>query len=71
VVKIDNRQASSVKEAVNSVLSTELSELVKTITADRGKEFALHNEIEENHNIEFYFYDPYSSWQRGANEQLN
>ena len=41
VVKIDNRQASSVKEAVNNILNTELSELVKTITADRGKEFAL------------------------------
>ena len=47
------------------------SNLVKTFTVDRGKEFAGYNEIEKKLNIDVYFADPYSSWQRGTNENTN
>ena len=47
------------------------SKLVKTFTVDRGKEFAGYNEIEKKLNIDVYFEDPYSSWQRGTNENTN
>ena len=45
--------------------------LIKTFTVDRGKEFANYNEIENRLNIDVYFADPYSSWQRGTNENTN
>ena len=35
------------------------------------KEFAGYNEIENRLNIDVYFADPYSSWQRGTNENTN
>lgn len=44
---------------------------IKTITSDNGKEFANHQNISEELNINFYFAKPYHSWQRGANENLN
>jgi transposase, IS30 family len=42
-----------------------------TITSDNGKEFAEHKYISDKLNIDFYFAEPYSSWQRGANENFN
>jgi IS30 family transposase len=44
---------------------------VYTITSDNGKEFADHEYISKKLGIDFYFADPYSSWQRGSNENLN
>ncbi len=41
------------------------------ITADNGSEFAAYEEIEKKLGINFYFCDPYSSWQRGLNEHAN
>lgn len=70
-IKIKSRKASEVKKAVDQLLSQDLVKLIESITADRGKEFALHEELENNYGIDFYFCDPYCSWQRGANEQLN
>ena len=44
---------------------------VHTITADNGKEFANHENIAARLGTKFYFADPYSSWQRGLNENTN
>ena len=46
-------------------------ERVKTITFDNGKEFAGHEEIAAVLGCKCYFADPYSSWQRGTNENTN
>ena len=45
-----------------------VKDLIHTITADNGKEFAKHQEIAEKLEISFYFCKPYHSWERGANE---
>ncbi|WDQ32186.1 IS30 family transposase [Paenibacillus marchantiae] len=42
-----------------------------TATADRGKEFACYANLESTHDMQVYFADPYSSWQRGSNENGN
>ena len=42
-----------------------------TITFDNGTEFAHHERITAALGITVYFADPYSSWQRGANENSN
>ena len=44
---------------------------VHTITSDNGTEFAEHEHIAKKLKIGFYFADPYSSWQRGLNENTN
>ncbi len=41
---------------------------IHTITADNGQEFAYHAEIAEALDTKVYFAHPYSSWERGANE---
>jgi transposase, IS30 family len=68
--KVKNRTAEAVKKATISLLKTE-KDLIKTITADNGKEFALHEEIAKDLMLNFYFARPYHSWERGANEKLN
>lgn len=44
---------------------------VKTITADNGKEFAGHKEVAKKLKADYYFAQPYSSWERGLNENKN
>ena len=44
---------------------------VRTITPDNGKEFSGHEEIANKLKADFYFAHPYSSWERGLNENSN
>ena len=44
---------------------------VHTITADNGREFAGHETIAKALEADVYFAHPYSSWERGANENAN
>ena len=44
---------------------------VLTITADNGKEFADFKYIEKKIDTKVFFATPYSSWERGANENVN
>ena len=43
----------------------------KTITADNGTAFHQYKKIEERHSVRFYFANPYHSWERGSNENIN
>jgi transposase, IS30 family len=43
----------------------------KTLTLDNGSEFARFKDIEIASGISVFFADPYSAWQRGANENTN
>jgi len=45
---------------------------VKSITPDRGKEFAKHAEVTEAlEGVKFYFPPPHHPWERGSNENTN
>lgn len=44
---------------------------VKTLTTDNGCEFACHEFITKKIGAKVYFADPYSSWQKGAVENIN
>jgi IS30 family transposase len=44
---------------------------VETITADKGREFAAHRDIAADLDADFYFADPYASWQGGTTENTN
>ena len=42
-----------------------------SVTHDNGTEFARHALLRERMGMSTYFADPYSSWQRGSNENRN
>lgn len=59
-------------ELVGGAVCQQLQPLtVHTITSDNGREFAQHQRIAEHLKADFYFAHPYSSWERGLNENTN
>lgn len=68
--KLDHKSALITEKAVIALLAHHKDKLY-TITADNGSEFANHKEISESLGIDFYFAHPYSSWERGLNENTN
>jgi len=70
IKKVDSKQAEVVTEATILLLQPYLDKTL-TITADNGKEFAGHEKMKERLNADVYFAHPYSSWERGLNENTN
>ena len=70
-VKIPDRRAETMENALVDILSQFPPSLVKTITCDRGSEFANWKNIEERLHCDVYFADPYCAWQKGSNENSN
>ena len=70
LAKVENKTADLVSTAIIKRLMP-ISERVQTLTYDNGKEFANHASIDKALGSTTYFADPYSSWQRGSNENLN
>ena len=68
--KLPSKEAIQVSNAITELLYP-IKSITHTITSDNGKEFAYHKIISDTLNIDFYFCDPYSSWQRGLNENTN
>jgi len=68
--QVDSKSADDVTKATISLLKP-YKDIVHTITADNGKEFSYHEKISEALETEFYFAHPYSSWERGLNENTN
>lgn len=70
-MKIPDRKADTMAGAIVKMLSQYPSEMVKSITCDRGSEFANWQTIEKELNCDVYFADPYCAWQKGTNENCN
>ncbi|HRD70549.1 MAG TPA: IS30 family transposase [Legionella sp.] len=68
--KVSNRTANMVSTVTIESLK-KISGTVLSITLDNGSEFAFHEKISQELNTDFYFAHPYSSWERGVNENTN
>ena len=66
----DETAAASV--AAQEAMFSRLPAAARTgVTHDDGTEFARHAELRDELGMATYFADPYSSWQRGGNENRN
>lgn len=65
---VKRRTRRQVTRAINVLLKPHATH---TLTLDNGKEFSGHEHIAKKSRCNVYFADPYSSWQRGTNENTN
>lgn len=66
-----NRTSASLEKAFGIVSDSFPKGTFQTTTVDCGKEFACYERLESEYGLDIYFADPYSSWQRGTNENAN
>ena len=67
--KADGKNAQAVSKTMIDLL---LGATALSVTPDRGKEFARHEEVTEYlDGLPFYFPQPHQPWQRGTNENTN
>ena len=71
LVKVANKDTQSVVSALIKQSHKLPRELYKSLTWDRGKELADHKRFTMTTDIDVYFCDPQSPWQRGSNENTN
>ena len=71
VARIPDRRAHSVATAKIAQFSVLPQRWRRTLTLDNGKEFAAFKQVEQATGLQVFFADPYSAWQRGANENMN
>jgi IS30 family transposase len=68
--KVERNTAGAIEQAMSELLSP-VADKVQTITSDNGREFAQHQAIALKLKADFYFAHPFSSWERGTNENTN
>ena len=71
LVKIPAGDSASVVEALAGAVRKLPAELRRSLTWDRGVEMAQHKRFTVATDVEVYFCDPHSPWQRGSNENTN
>lgn len=70
IYKVEQKTSDQVTEAISRLLFP-IKHNVQTVTSDNGKEFAGHEVLAKKLDAEFYFAHPYSSFERGLNENTN
>jgi IS30 family transposase len=63
--------SEAVRDAIAATITTLPAELRRSLTWDRGKELARHADLKISADLNVYFCDPNSPWQRGTNENTN
>ena len=67
IEKLNKITAEETKKAMKRIFDPLPKKIKKSTTLDNGSEMTKHNQT----GIQAYFADPYSSWQRGGNENAN
>ncbi len=71
LVKLDSKDSQTVVNALIKTARKLPQELYKSLTWDRGTEMHAHKQFTLATDIQVYFCDPKSPWQRGSNENTN
>ena len=71
LLKVPNSGTASVVAALSKHIGRLPAELRRSLTWDRGKEMAAHKAFTVATDVQVYFCDPRSPWQRGSNENTN
>lgn len=71
IVKLENRKSETVTQQFAKILNTMPKYILKSMTYDNGMEMANHQWLTQNTGLKIYFAHPYSSWERGTNENTN
>ena len=71
LVRVENRETATVVGALAEHVQQLPTGLMRTLTWDQGKEMAAHKRFTVATDVQVYFCDPRSPWQRGSNENTN
>jgi IS30 family transposase len=71
LAKVDGKDTKTVINALIKQSKKLPRELYRSLTWDRGKELSDHKRFSLATDIDVYFCDPQSPWQRGSNENTN
>ena len=71
LLKVPSKDTATVVAALAKHVCKLPQELRRSLTWDRGKEMADHKSFTIATNVQVYFCDPRSPWQRGSNENTN
>ena len=71
LVQVGGKDTNSVITALTREVNKIPASLKKTLTWDRGSEMAQHKSFTVATDVQVYFCDPRSPWQRGSNENTN
>ena len=71
LVRLPNKETQTVIRALARRIRRLPQGLMRSLTWDRGTELAAHRALTIATDVQVYFCDPQSPWQRGSNENTN
>ena len=71
LIRVRGKDTRSVVRALTRRVTRLPQGLMRSLTWDRGLELAAHRTFTVATNVQVYFCDPQSPWQRGSNENTN
>ena len=71
LAKVSSKETLVVVQALSEKMKKLPQELRRSLTWDNGKELAAHKAFTIATDMQVYFCDPHSPWQRGSNENTN
>ena len=71
IIQLKSKKAMEVANEFSKILNKLNPIYKKTMTYDNGIEMARHEKITKKTGMKIYFAHPYSSWERGTNENTN
>ena len=71
LIKVRSKETEAVVTALSQHVRKLPATLRRSLTWDRGLEMAKHKEFTIATDVQVYFCDPQSPWQRGSNENTN
>lgn len=69
--KLEDKKAATLTTQCTKSFGPIPRRMRQTLTLDNGSEFANFKDLEKRTGLSIFFADPYSAWQRGANENSN